>query len=648
MGIFTFVLLPTLQAKEVNVMPKNYSNNNLLLSNNSNNENIKKDSQQLPQQQNIVDYNNIIVKGDSSSPTTNPKIVISKEDIAESHATNLIEVLQNQPEITVVNNGGFGQNSLIHINGSSAQHIQLLLNGVTLNDSSNAQPFFDIGQIPLNFIESIEIITGSNSVKYGSGAIAGIININTIHSNKTMATINQSIGSFATLNTNAGINLHIKDFNIAMFGTLYNSKGYSVAKEPDDNNPLEDDASNIKDFNMNATYNINSKNSLELFYKANNSHADYDTFDDAYIPLDNPYNYTKKHQDLAYLKYKFNLFNNTFNNEITLASGNTKREYHEMYEEIPYDTYFNAQNQQLKYNTSYLYNSIFVINSGFAVDKNQALVSSYDDNKNTLATNMYISLQEYLNAQTFLEQGVSKVFFQHDGYTNTDTDSYYAYNLGLNYTNTSLFTTFKLNYGTAYRLPSIYELYATYYGNISLNPELSKGVNFSMNTNGFSSYVTDISLSLYYLKVDDLISFVENTYKNVGNYTNYGLDISSTVKFNNLEIVASYGYLNSNDINGKQAPLIPTHKATLNFLQDFAYINFNTQFVYGAGIIDVSTGEDIALDSYLIVNLITSYKLKQNSNLYFKIENLFNKDYVTSYGYSSSSRAYYMGILFNV
>lgn len=124
-----------------------------------------------------------------------------------------------------------------------------------------------MGQIPLNFIESIEIITGANSVKYGSGAIAGIININTIHSNKTMATLEQSIGSFATLNTNAGVNLHIKDVNITMFGTLYNSKGYSVALAPTEGKPLEDDASNVKDFNTDITYNLNPTNSLEFFIK---------------------------------------------------------------------------------------------------------------------------------------------------------------------------------------------------------------------------------------------------------------------------------------------------------------------------------------------------------------------------------------------
>ena len=52
---------------------------------------------------------------------------------------------------------------------------QVLVNGI--NVGSPSLGIADIGKIPIDNIERIEIVKGSGSLLYGSGAMAGTVNI---------------------------------------------------------------------------------------------------------------------------------------------------------------------------------------------------------------------------------------------------------------------------------------------------------------------------------------------------------------------------------------------------------------------------------------------------------------------------------------
>jgi outer membrane cobalamin receptor len=97
-------------------------------------------------------------------------------DIEESPATSLGELLANELGIdwrTQGNYGGAVQE--IHIRGMSGNGTQVLVNGVSVNSPSLGVA--DVGKISLNNIERIEIVKGSGSLLYGSGAMGGTVNI---------------------------------------------------------------------------------------------------------------------------------------------------------------------------------------------------------------------------------------------------------------------------------------------------------------------------------------------------------------------------------------------------------------------------------------------------------------------------------------
>ncbi len=107
-----------------------------------------------------------------------PNAVIIKDDvdIEEAPTRSLGEVLANEPGVDWRTQGNYGGAvEEIHIRGMSGNATQVRVNGVTLNSPSVGVA--DVSRIPLNNIERVEVVKGSGSVLYGSGAMGGTVNI---------------------------------------------------------------------------------------------------------------------------------------------------------------------------------------------------------------------------------------------------------------------------------------------------------------------------------------------------------------------------------------------------------------------------------------------------------------------------------------
>jgi len=106
----------------------------------------------------------------------NAVIVIDEMQIEESPAKTLGELLANEPGIDWRTYGDYGgARGTLQIRGMEGNATQVRVNGVTVNSPSLG--LADVSKIPLNSIERIEVVKGSGSVLYGSGAMAGTINI---------------------------------------------------------------------------------------------------------------------------------------------------------------------------------------------------------------------------------------------------------------------------------------------------------------------------------------------------------------------------------------------------------------------------------------------------------------------------------------
>ncbi len=106
----------------------------------------------------------------------NAVIIIDRKEIDASAAGNFGELLANRTGIDLGSYGNYGGSAKeIHIRGMNADGTQVFVNGIRVNSLSLGTA--DVAKIPLAIIEKIEIVKGSGSLLYGSGASGGVINI---------------------------------------------------------------------------------------------------------------------------------------------------------------------------------------------------------------------------------------------------------------------------------------------------------------------------------------------------------------------------------------------------------------------------------------------------------------------------------------
>ncbi|MCI4626890.1 MAG: TonB-dependent receptor [Candidatus Magnetoovum sp. WYHC-5] len=101
-------------------------------------------------------------------------VVVTAKEIEEMNAHTLAEVLNMVTGLQVDVRLVYGNYSSVKVQGADFRHVKVAIDGVTINDLGNN--FARIGDIPVQYIERIEIIKGPASSAWGS-ALSGVINV---------------------------------------------------------------------------------------------------------------------------------------------------------------------------------------------------------------------------------------------------------------------------------------------------------------------------------------------------------------------------------------------------------------------------------------------------------------------------------------
>ena len=104
--------------------------------------------------------------------------VITAEDIAASSARTMQDLLSTQAGIHLLNTSSSTDNAIVDLRGfgmTGASNTLILVDGVKQNTNDLSAP--NLGVVPLDQVERIEIVRGSGSVQYGGGTAGGVINI---------------------------------------------------------------------------------------------------------------------------------------------------------------------------------------------------------------------------------------------------------------------------------------------------------------------------------------------------------------------------------------------------------------------------------------------------------------------------------------
>ena len=192
------------------------------------------------------DDNIIVTATRSPIPVTEaivPVTVITRQDIEQSMASDLAELLRFEAGLDMGRHGGPGQSTSVFLRGTESNHTLVLMDGVRINPGTVGGAA--VQNIAPEMIERIEIVKGARSALFGTDAIGGVINIITRRSDRLFVEGGIGGGSFDTRSGSfaAGKRSENADAGIAL--NWQDTKGFPSSTASDIDRGFENLSANI-------------------------------------------------------------------------------------------------------------------------------------------------------------------------------------------------------------------------------------------------------------------------------------------------------------------------------------------------------------------------------------------------------------------
>ena len=569
----------------------------------------------------------------SASQTLAPVTVITREDIDNSQAQSLPELLQNLPGIDLTTQGGLGKLASLYLRGTSTGHTLFMIDGVRVGSATLGTTAIE--NIPLEQIDHIEIVRGPRSSLYGSDAIGGVIQIFTRQGNdKTRITAKAGYGTYNTREADAGVS------GGSAFG-LYTL--HAAATQTDGINALNisnPDKDGYKNHSLTAAINRSLGEIGDIRF--NFLHADATTqYDDSYSPILTDVDYADSTQNIFSGEVKLYAFD-AIDNVIRLSR---QRDENSAFKNGTDNGQFDTLRKQLTWQGDYHFNNDNIFTLGFdklseEIDTSTSYTVSNRDNRAAFGQIQSGFAQQ--NVVLAIRSDNNEAFGHHQT-GNIDWRWNFANNANIT-----------ASYGRAFKAPTFNDLYSPYGGNPALLPEESRSVEIITRVN---SNASQFSLNLYRTQIDNLIEWTpldpndQNSPwspANVSAVILEGMEAEATTKLSAWSVRGNINLINPRDnASGKVLQRRVRQSARLDLDRDYdnASAGISLQ-AFGSRFNDANNL--VTLPGFSLVNLRSSYKLDKVLTLNGKLDNLLDKKYETAQYYNNPGRSVFVSLSYSM
>ena len=593
--------------------------------------------------------------------------VVDKKILENSNQFFIGDILDNNLNgINYFQSGGYGTVSGIQLRGQPKRYSTVYIDGVKVSDPSTPSNDYFFNNLTSGSIDRIEILKGAQSSLYGSGALAGTIQLFSKKGRDgNHKDFNISTGSFNTKKYDLSFDGKNKKYDYYFNFSNFSTDGESAMR---DNN--EDDGYKNNSLTMNYGYNFNKNLRLENYLYYNDTFLEYDAVNKSQTDL----NDVTDDQQATYTgrlifeegNIKNTLsYNNTYILRNTTQYNKTKRNYY---------GYRDALNFLSEYNFNLDNKIIFGLDNEF--DKaelyNYYTDSAYAESDEAIYS-QYFDLQLRPGEKTYTSFGLRRD-------DHTTTGDYFTGRITASHklnNNTKLRT----NIGTSVRFPALNSLH--HGNNLLVKEDLKAETGRSIDVGVdkfFPKNNINLNATTFYLKYKNDIKgwkshsggMGEKYYAGGGNYAldnsnsstySYGLEFQSDWKPNddynfklgytrtesfdgttcdNPDATGGEGSTPCNDEMNVRVPRDQINFSGTKFLNKNLSHTLILKYVgerrdYG----NVNNNfEDVVLSKYFTADLVANYNLFDNYSLNISAKNIFDKRYSEAYEYKAPGRSF--------
>ena len=550
--------------------------------------------------------------------------LIGPEEIARAGPGGLVALLQRQPGVEIVTNGGPGSTSGVFLRGANTGQTLVLVDGLRVGSSTSGTA--PLEAIPLEQIERIEILRGPASSLYGADALGGVIQVFTRKGGDAFAANGGAgYGSYGTSSVFGGLSDGGGSWRYALQAGHRHSVGFNAIVNPQ-NPSYNPDRDGYRNDNVNLSLAFRPAPEQELSAQAFKSRLDaqFDAgpgFDDRTITTVESYSIASRNR-LATL----------WTSELRVAETGDDSNSQTGFGRSRFRTRQRLYSWQNELRPGYGALTIIAERREERIDSDAGFAVT---SRNTNAVTGIYQLREGPHlAQASLRRDDSSQF----GARTTGTLAYgYAVAEGLRATG---------SFGSAFKTPTFNDLYYPGFSNPELKPESARNAELALR---YSSDALSAGLVAYHNRVRDLIVFQCDANfncapQNVAEATLEGVSAEFAGRVGELSAKASIDLQRpTDDTNGFLLPRRARRHAAFSLTRDEGPLHVGAEVVASSERFD-DAANTRRMGGYTLLNLTAEYRFENRWTLFARLDNAFDKHYELAADFKTAGANAFVGV----
>lgn len=565
--------------------------------------------------------------GSSISVVTAQDIAVKQDDFAHQALARLAGFSFDQD----------GDVGFLRIRGFDRQYATILVDGVNIGDAADPQGAAELAHLFTEDIARIEVLRGSQSVLYGSNAIAGTVNIMTQRAQeglegqwKLESGSERSRRSSFSLSGGAG----------PVSGRV--SLG-ALDKEPKSEFKFGSENEDHEALTLSGRLDIAASDTVSVamvgrYLKAATDHDGYDP--DTYAPVDGWFG-TDTQAASGHVAVTSLLGDGRL--ELTIRAGLSQRR-RDSYEQIGPHYWYDGERSTVSVTGKAMVTSELGLFFGHERQREEfaqaGLAQKELDHEASFIMGQ-VDITPNAHASLGLRRDDHEKFGSHDSWRFA-----LAYHFQPN-------IILRAARGTGFRAPSLYELFGEdpfclggLCGNQALEPEKSVSSDVGLE---WSTPHAKLGLNLYRIAINNRIEYVGPPPSFLGNYQNVmgksmseGLEVSGALNWWGWRLAANISYTDPRNADGTIRNKQPRQLLNFEADHDFAdgkgsfgmsWRHVGHRYIYGT-----------RQEDYGLAQLRLKWRFRENITALLRAENILDDDYEVATGKSTPGRSIFLGL----
>lgn len=565
--------------------------------------------------------------------------VIDEERLADLQATSITDALRTLPGVTAVTRGPVGSQSAVFLRGGNGSQTLVLVDGVRINDPSSPNAAFDFGALLTGNIGRVEVLRGPNSIIWGSQAIGGVINVQSIAPTEALvARVAAEYGYADSIKGNANLSGTSGIFEGSVGGAYYRTDGISALAGGTERDGYENYAANGR-----LKVNLAENFSLDFRGYYNRGTIEYDA---AFGGGPNSLPISKNRQFTGYIGSNFDFADGRFRNRVAYARTDISRLGTD-----PVVFSFNNFNvegtiDRFEYNGSFDIADEATIVFGAEHERTSAR-TSFEGAPADVARNEVTSGFGQLILRPFagltLTGGI-----RHDDYSDYGGQTTLGGNAA--YTPNAGVTVLRATYAEGFRAPTLSEGQPPF-GNPELRPETARNFDLGVE-HQFLGGRAQVFATYFNRRSHDQITFSFVTFQseNIGRVKTEGVELGFALQpTDQLSIQANYTLTDAINRSaganfGNRLELRPQHSGsfTVDWRTPWKVKLSGTLLLSGDSFDNAAN--TVRIDGYALANIRAALPVTGAVELYGRVDNVFDTEYTIVNRYNTYGRNAHVGV----